>query len=159
MDAWAVSQWVSYYHSLGSLSNQTWQNWTTPFRWGRCRGDWFPWRCGNVLDKYLTVRTLRRGKVAYHTHHLQARQVREISTQTHTHNLRCVRKRHRSGCPNPHTSTSTHFSFISHRPAAPYRNRLSHKLKVGLPQREQPWLCIVYAAQSALICHLNTCCV
>ncbi len=116
----------------------------------------FPWCCGNVLDKCLVVRTLRGGKVAYHTHHLQARQVRELfcarvhtHTHTHTHNPWCAIKWHQLGCPDPHTCTSPHFSLISPVPAAPDRNRFSHQLAVSLPQRKLP--CTFYTTQSVLI--------
>ena len=71
------------------------------------------------LSHTTTSRPDRSGRYTTHTH-------------THTHCLRCVRKWHQSGCPDPHTSTSHHFSLISPVPAAPYRNRFSHKLAVSL---------------------------
>lgn len=76
--------------------------------------------------------TERRKSVLSHTHHLQARQVSQIY-HTHIHNLKCVRKWHRSGWPDPHTYTSRHLSLISPVPAAPYRNRISQKLPASRP--------------------------
>lgn len=110
LSAATVSLWLCFL-SLSILFGKRQQGWSE-------KGS-FPWR-GNVLDNCLVMRTLRGGKVVYHTHHLQARQVSQISP-THTHNLR---KWHWSGCCDPHTSTSRHFSLISCRPAAPYRNSL-----------------------------------
>ena len=65
---------------------------------------------------------------------------------THKHNLRCVRKWHQSACPDPHTSTSCHFSLISPVPAAPYRNRLSQKLAVHFRSIPKYVLSILFKA-------------
>lgn len=73
--------------------------------------------------------------MAYHTHHLQARQVREIH-YTHTHTIQDVRENdiRLDALTLTHTHTSPHFSLISPVPAAAYRNSFSHELTV--PRRQ-----------------------
>lgn len=66
--------------------------------------------------------------MSYHTHTPPGQTGQSDIPHTHTHNLKCVRKWHRSGWPDPHTYASRHLSLISPIPAAPYRNRISQKL-------------------------------
>lgn len=79
------------------------------------------------------MRTLRGGKVSYHTHTPPGQTGQSDIPHTHIHNLKCVRKWHRSGWPDPHACTSRHSRVISLIPAAPHRNRISQKLPASQP--------------------------
>lgn len=113
-------------------------------RWSRVCGQKaaFPSCCGNVVVWTSACEDTERRESGL-SYTPPPGQTGQGDNCIHTHNLRCVRKWHQSGCPDPHTCTLCHSSLISAVPAAPYRNRISAKLGVSL-RNSPPPICIVY---------------